>query len=545
MVNFFGRLSIGKKLYVGFASVLVVFIAITALSMFNVHRQNETTQWNYHTYNVLLELEKMLTSMVNMETGMRGFMITGLEASLEPYYDGKETFQEHYDAARELTADNPRQQQLLAELYTVHQEWMTLAESAIAVVREAGQGVMSSDESFSEESSDAGKEIFDRFRSILAQSVGIEQELLAERIEQNENRIKATDTSLMIGTIIGVLLALVIAFAITRTITRAVNEVKTAAEALAEGNLDIEVKVRSNDEIGVLAQAFRRMADNFNELLASIQTSSEQVFSGSRMLSDSSVTISQGATEQASAVEELTSTMEQIGAQTNLNAERAVKANQLAVSVQEQAMAGNEQMQEMLRSMEEINEASSNISKIIKVIDEIAFQTNLLALNAAVEAARAGQHGKGFAVVAEEVRNLAARSASAAKETTELIEGSIKKAENGSEIANKTAAALNEIVEGVTKVAELVDEIAAASQEQSTGIEQVNQAIGQVAEVTQTNSAISEETASASEELSSQAEMLLEQVRRFKLKDIGTSSADNNVQEVSGEINERLSPQDI
>lgn len=316
---------------------------------------------------------------------------------------------------------------------------------------------------------------------------------------------------------------------------------------MAAGDLDIEVKVATSDEIGVLAQAFRRMADNMNEVLTNIQMSTERVFTGSRQVSDSSVTISQGATEQASAVEQLTSTLEEIGAQTNLNAERAVQANQLATRAQENALSGNEQMQDMLRSMEEINEASGNISKIIKVIDEIAFQTNLLALNAAVEAARAGQHGKGFAVVAEEVRNLAARSASAAKETTELIEGSIKKAENGSQIANQTAEALNEIVDGVTKVAELVNEIAAASQEQSTGIAQVNQAIGQVAEVTQTNSAISEETASASEELSSQAELLLEQVRRFNLK--GNSSnyraVDSKERTSESELSRPLAPHDI
>ena len=181
-------------------------------------------------------------------------------------------------------------------------------------------------------------------------------------------------------------------------------------------------------------------------------------------------------------------------------------------------------MQGMLKAMDDINESSGNISKIIKVIDEIAFQTNILALNAAVEAARAGQHGKGFAVVAEEVRNLAARSANAAKETTALIEGSIKKVEGGTKIANETALALNQIVEGVTKATNLVGEIAIASNEQALGINQVNQGILQVSDVVQTNSATSEESAAASEELSSQAELLREQVSRFKLKKTTGSS---------------------
>jgi methyl-accepting chemotaxis protein len=210
--------------------------------------------------------------------------------------------------------------------------------------------------------------------------------------------------------------------------------------------------------------------------------------------------------------------MEEISAQTRQNAQNAGQANGLALSAKSDAEAGNGQMKDMLKAMDEINEESANIYKIIKVIDDIAFQTNILALNAAVEAARAGQHGKGFAVVAEEVRNLAARSANAAKETTALIEGTIKKVEGGTKIANETAGALDKIVNGVTKAAELVGEIAAASTEQAAGITQVNQGIEQVSQVVQTNSATSEESAAASEELSSQAEVLKEMVGKFKLK---------------------------
>jgi methyl-accepting chemotaxis protein len=346
----------------------------------------------------------------------------------------------------------------------------------------------------------------------------------------------STQSIIMIVIIaVAALLAVALGVILARIIGKPLSQLVVAANKIAEGDLDTNIGVDTKDEIGILASAFRKMSKNINEVMTNINNASEQVASGSKQVSDSSIALSQGATEQASSIEQLTASIEEVSSQTKENADNANEANELAEIAKENAVQGNSQMKEMLRAMEEINESSTSISKIIKVIDEIAFQTNILALNAAVEAARAGQHGKGFAVVAEEVRNLAARSANAAKETTAMIEGSIKKVEGGTKIATDTAEALNKIVGGIAKVANIVGDIAIASNEQAVGIAQINQGIMQVSDVVQTNSATSEESAAASEELSSQAELLRELVSRFKLKKVNNPFY-NQTEELSPEI---------
>ena len=312
-------------------------------------------------------------------------------------------------------------------------------------------------------------------------------------------------------------LSALIFYYIKRSVTKPLFEVVSAAEKIADGNLDVSIEFNSNDEIGNLCRGFNKMTQNLNEVINNIDIAAKQVASGSSQLSASSIALSQAATEQSSSIQELTATLDEISVHTKQNAQNANNANELAEISKSNAIKGNEQMKEMLHSMDDINKSSNNISKIIKVIDEIAFQTNILALNAAVEAARAGQHGKGFAVVAGEVRDLAMRSAKAAKETTELIENSVKSVESGTVIATKTAEALESIVEDISKVAHLVNDIAIASNEQASKIIQVNQSINQVSLAIQTNSSTSEESASASQELSSQAELLKEQVSKFVL----------------------------
>jgi methyl-accepting chemotaxis protein len=390
---------------------------------------------------------------------------------------------------------------------------------------------------------------------------GAEGWILAMAADESEmmDSFKKGITISIIVAIVFVGISILISLLFARSIGNPINKIAAAADRLAIGDIgsDVDVNVKSKDEIGLLAKSFKsliasmheqaqaierladadltveitprserdlvgkklvQLANQMNDIMTDISSASEQVAGGARHISDSSMALSQGATEQASSIEELTASIEQISTQTKLNTQNANQANELADTAKSDAIQGNDQMKDMLKAMDEINESSANISKIIKVIDDIAFQTNILALNAAVEAARAGQHGKGFAVVAEEVRNLAARSANAAKETTEMIEGSIRKAEGGTTIAKNTAEALNKIVNEIEKVAKLVNDISVASNEQYSAISQISQGIMQVSQVVQSNSATSEESAAASEELSSQAELLNELVVKFKLK---------------------------
>ncbi|MCX6154320.1 MAG: methyl-accepting chemotaxis protein [Candidatus Kapabacteria bacterium] len=308
-------------------------------------------------------------------------------------------------------------------------------------------------------------------------------------------------------------------------------------QAMADGDLTKKITGDYKGDSLALKNAVNGSIESMNEILSQVSITIDEVNRGSLQVSDAASSLSQGATESAASLEEITSSMAEIGSQTKHNAENATIAKNLTNEAKLSAEKGNKEMNQLNTAMSEMNASSRNISKIIKVIDEIAFQTNLLALNAAVEAARAGRHGKGFAVVAEEVRNLAARSASAAKETAELIENSIKNVENGSNLAARTGDALNEIQRGAIKAADIVGEIAALSNEQAQAIFQINEGLSQIDKVTQTNTASAEESASAAEELSGQSNNLLKLIQQFKLS---YESINMNNQELTYSPHHRL-----
>ncbi|MCL1904068.1 MAG: methyl-accepting chemotaxis protein [Oscillospiraceae bacterium] len=302
----------------------------------------------------------------------------------------------------------------------------------------------------------------------------------------------------------------------TNLFIKHVLNISNELENVAKGDLTTQIDFLSENDI--MGNALQHTVDNLNTMFGDINTSTEQVANGSRQVSEGAQSLAQGSTEQASVVEELSAEVAEIAVKTKNNADMAKQAANLAETIKGNAEKGSHQMSEMMKAVDEINQASQSIGKVIKVIDDIAFQTNILALNAAVEAARAGQHGKGFAVVAEEVRNLAGKSAEAAKETGELIANSVQKAELGSKIAGETAISLNDIVSGINESTQIVTQIAQSSDEQSHGIIQINTGMEHIAQVVQRNSSTAEQSAAASMEMNNQSDILEELVSNFKLK---------------------------
>ena len=322
--------------------------------------------------------------------------------------------------------------------------------------------------------------------------------------------------TLAVGTIAGIVIGLLLGWLIARFLSHRLADAITVAQALGSGDLTVRAQATSKDEVGQLAQAFNSMGEQLLKTVTVVRETVDGVSSGAEQITKANEDLSQRTSEQASALEQTSASMEEMTSTVKQNADNAKQANQLAIAARSVADEGGLVTTRAVEAMGEINKSSKKIADIITVIDEIAFQTNLLALNAAVEAARAGEHGRGFAVVAAEVRNLAQRSATAAKEIKGLINESIQRVTDGSELVNQSGKTLGEIVTSVKRVTDIIAEITAASQEQASGIDQVNKAIMQMDETTQQNAALVEETTSASQSMKDQAKELMRQVEVFK-----------------------------
>ncbi|MBU2514114.1 HAMP domain-containing protein [bacterium] len=515
------------------------------------------------------ELEKALSLVLNGDRDayqaylaqLLSIRVLGQEDMKQQDHDNEENIAqtgERFLAAAEISGEaaNP----FKSEFENYFSVWKENSRKAVQLAKQSLAKNMAK-----KTESEASTVAFETMRDAI-DKLGEMQDERAKMGEENmAHSISNTITIYVVTVVIALILAMAVAFILIRSILSALFNCVELAEKVSEGDFQVSLESQRKDELGKLMGAMNKMAhmlrgaissisktmghvsrgdfrysmseagmtgelimikDSINKsidmlsgTIAQVVTATEQVNSGADQISSASQSLASGTTEQAASLEEVSSSMSEVTSRVQANNENASQAAELATKTMGVADRGDTQMKDMLSSMNKINSSSADISKIIKVIDEIAFQTNLLALNAAVEAARAGKYGKGFAVVAEEVRNLAARSAEAAKNTTSLIENSVKEVESGVDNANKTAEVLSEITVGIAKVNDLVAEIAAASQEQSSNTNEISNALTQVNNVIQQNSSISEESASASEELSSQATELKAMMARFKLPD--------------------------
>ncbi|WP_060577672.1 methyl-accepting chemotaxis protein [Aureimonas ureilytica] len=514
---------------------IVAVITVSAIGFIHVGRTtlSDTMRWNDHTYEVVNQIDQIVEGMVDQETAVRGYMITGAEANLEPYRSGLDMFTRALDRAVALTADNPVQQSRLLEVRDLARRWAAqVAEPAMAFMADPD----TRQKAWDLEISSVGKRDMDQIRAVTAQIVATERSLLAERQE------KAAAAEEMIkwaigGGLAGMILALIGAgIVLVRATCPPLQRAVELAQAISQGDLTQSAEVRGRDEVADLLRAMNAMRETLRGTIEDVITSAQQVAAGSQLSASTSEQLSQSASEQAASTEQLgRGTSEQALSAQQLArglAEQAVAAERLSQGAIEQAAATEQAsaaMEEMSANIRQTAENATTTEKIaaqasqntkrsgqavvssleamrtiagkIRIVQEIARQTDLLALNAAIEAARAGQHGKGFAVVASEVRKLAERSQGAASEISELAASTLH-------ISEEAGRMLELLVPDIERTAELVAEISAACREQHAGAEQINQAIQQLDQVTQ-------QTSQSVQQLDTAAQQNAEAVRQL------------------------------
>ncbi len=567
MINYLQDLRIRAKLYILIGVALIGMLVIGGMSFYLMGRMNDmtsdiSTSW-LPSIDIARDLNATLSRVRLNELGYITAVSDDVEGtSLKELQDEKAYMDTLLATYGGLIDEEERDfYESAAALWTQYkqadEEMMALARQGRAeearMILEGGC-----------------VELYDSLSDVFGSIITYNTEGSDAATEESDS-LYITATSLMAAVILVVILVGVFfSIVIVRLIKLPISEIENAATKMAEGDLDVKIAYTSKDELGVLAAqvrrliqklqviiddedrflaqmaagdftvdtvcegeytggfyplliSFRGIAEKLNDTMLQINQSSAQVASGAEQVSNGAQALSQGATQQASSVQELAATINEISNKVNQNADNAQQANAMAGCVRTEMNVSNEKMQQMIQAMGDISNCSSEIGKIIKTIEDIAFQTNILALNAAVEAARAGAAGKGFAVVADEVRNLASKSAEASKNTAALIENSLKAVENGTQIADETAQSLLQAVNAVNQMTGVIGQISEASSEQAGSIAQIIMGMDQISSVVQTNSATAQESAAASEELSSQSQLMKRLVGRFKIKS-GTSN---------------------
>jgi methyl-accepting chemotaxis protein len=514
-MNFLSNMRIGERLGLGFGSLLLVMAMITGLSLWRLHTAGQMTD---RLVKRELTVERSMNEWSAM-TEVNGARTLAYARSAEP--DVQKSFQAEIDASSKSINEI---QKKLEPMISSDQGKSIFADisSKRSAYRAAREAVF--DEKKADREEAAQKMVTERLTPAIDAYLASIRRLVDNQSAEINTLAAAVETQsqssqLLLGGLGGLALAAGIGFAIWigRSITRPLNQAVRVARRVAQGDLSAEVEATSGDETGQLMQALKDMNHSLGKTVGEVRSGIETMAVASREIASGNSDLSSRTETQASSLEETASSMEELTGTVRQNADNARQANQLVLSASEVAAKGGQVVSQVVDTMGSIKDSSRKIVDIIGVIDGIAFQTNILALNAAVEAARAGEQGRGFAVVATEVRNLAQRSAAAAKEIKTLIGDSVEKVDAGSRLVDAAGHTMQQIVNAVKQAADIMSEIDAASQEQSVGIDEINQAIGQMDEITQQTAALVEQAAAAAESLQDQAQKLAQAVAVFTL----------------------------
>lgn len=514
----FKEMSIFARVVSAFMVVVAMCCGLGIFSIYQLGNVGDTT--NEIKDNWLPSVRtaaEMRRSMSEFRIGELQHVLSTSEADMDRYEKRMETSLEAFRKAEELYVrliTEPTEKLLYDEVKQLIQEYLELHAKVVGLSRKN-----ETEEALRLARADASRlraDIDDRLSKIVEVNVAGSDRSGKEAEDIYTDARSWVLIVLALCAAVGISLALIFARGLVKQLGGEPSYAVEVASEIAAGNLAIDVRHAAGDTSSML-YAIGRMRETLARIVRDIKLASDSVSAASSQIAQGNVELSQRTEEQASSLEETAASMEELTVTVKQNADNAKQANQLAVSASEIAGRGGEVVGQVVATMDDISESSNRIVEIISVIEGIAFQTNILALNAAVEAARAGEQGRGFAVVAGEVRSLAQRSAAAAREVKDLIEGSVGKVEIGSELVGKAGSTMEEIVAAVKRVTDIMSEISAASTEQTAGIEQVNAAVTQIDDVTQQNAALVEEAAAAAGSLNEQSEMLRKAVAVFRL----------------------------